>query len=192
MRKLYTRPRTKEIVGDQHQPSPSFAHAVHALRAQNWGWARYTQVMNLITYKKATLKYTVLETLEAGVSLIGSEVKSLRGKLGSLDGARVVVRDGEAFIIGMTIPPYQVVNTKKGYDPERARRLLLNKREIAELAAAEVKKSLTVIPLSMYNTHGLIKAKIAIVHGKNKVDKREVLKKREAVREAERALKGNR
>ena len=89
----------------------------------------------------------------------------------------MVVRGGEAFIIGMTIPPYQVVNTKKGYDPERARRLLLTKREIAELADADAKKGLTLVPLLMYNTHGLIKVKIAIVRGKGKADKREDLKK---------------
>lgn len=147
--------------------------------------------MNLIVYKKATLRYTVIKTFEAGVSLIGSEVKSLRKKLGSLDGSRVVVRGGEAFIIGMTIPPYQVANTAKGYDTERARRLLLNKREIAEIAIAEAKKGLTLVPLSMYNTHGLIKVKVAVVRGKGKGDKREDLKKREALRDAERALKNN-
>ncbi|HQU07638.1 MAG: SsrA-binding protein [Parcubacteria group bacterium 21-54-25] len=148
--------------------------------------------MSLIEYKKAGLRYETLETFEAGVELTGVEVKALRKKMGSLDGARVVVRGGEAFISGMTIPPYQAANTPKGYDPERARRLLLTKREIAELAGADAKKGLTLVPLSMYNAHRLIKAKIAIVRGKGKADKREDLKKREAAREAERALKGNR
>ena len=147
--------------------------------------------MALLEYKKASLKYEPLKTFVAGIELAGHEVKSLRAKLGSMDGARVVVRGGEAFLTGMTIPPYQVANTPKEYEPEHARRLLITKREIIELADAEMKKGLTVVPLSMYSTHGLIKARIAIVRGKKKADKREDLKKREAVREAERALKNS-
>mgnify|MGYP006279990811 CR=1 FL=1 len=145
--------------------------------------------MDLITYKKALLKYQPIETMTAGLELVGSEVKSLRAKLGSLEGSRVVVRGGEAFIAGMTIPPYQAANTPKGYDPERPRRLLLTKQEILELASTESKKGLTVVPLSVYNYKGLIKARIAIVRGKGKEDRREDLKKREAEREAGRLLK---
>ena len=78
--------------------------------------------MALVEYKKAMLKFSPVETFSAGVELLGGEVKSLRDKLGSLDGARVVVRGGEAFIVGMTIPPYQPANTPKDYDPERPRR----------------------------------------------------------------------
>ncbi len=145
--------------------------------------------MAFITYKKAGLKYEIMDTFTAGVELFGTEVKTLRKKLGSLDGSRVIVRGGEAFVVGMTIPPYQVANSPKNYTPDRPRRLLLTKREIAKLADADAKKGLTLIPISMYNEHGLIKASIAIVRGKNKSDKREYLKKREADREAERALK---
>ncbi len=148
--------------------------------------------MNLIDYKKASLKYAPLEIFEAGIELTGAEVKALRNKMGSLEGARVLVRGGEAFLVGMTIPPYQTANTPKNYDPTRTRRLLLTKREIMLLADAEAKKGLTLIPLSVYNAHGLIKAKVAIVRGKNKADKREDIKKREAKREAERALKRQR
>lgn len=147
--------------------------------------------MKLIEYKKAGLKYEILKTFEAGIELVGSEVKAIRNKLGSLDGTRVVVRGGEAFISGMTIPPYQGANTAKSYDQERPRRLLLNKREIALLAESEAKKGLTVIPLSLYTAHNLIKVKVAVVRGKNKVDKREDLKRHEALREAQRALKSN-
>ncbi len=145
--------------------------------------------MELITYKKATLKYHPLETMNAGLELTGGEVKSVRNKLGSLEGSRVVVRGGEAFITGMTIPPYQVANTPKGYDPERPRRLLVTKQELLELAAAESKKGLTIVPFSLYNYRGLIKARIAIVRGKGKEDRREDLKKREAERESARLLK---
>ena len=145
--------------------------------------------MTLVEYKKAFLKYAPLESFATGLELLGPEVKSLRNKLGSLDGARVVVRGGEAFIVGMTIPPYQSANMPKNYDPERARRLLLTKKEIAYLYAAESKKGLTLIPLEVYTSHRFVKARIAIVRGKRKADRREDLKKRDALREAGRVLK---
>jgi SsrA-binding protein len=145
--------------------------------------------MTLVEYKKAFLKYTPLESFAAGLELLGTEVKALRNKLGSLDGARVVVRGGEAFIIGMTIPAYQAANTAKSYDPERARRLLLAKKEIATLLAAESKKGLTIIPLEVYTAGRFVKARVAIVRGKGKSDKREDLKKRDAERETGRVLK---
>jgi len=145
--------------------------------------------MTLVEYKKATLKYAPLETFAAGLELSGQEVKALRNKLGSLDGSRVVVRGGEAFIVGMTIPPYQAANMPKGYDAERARRLLLAKKEIAQLADAESKKGLTIIPLEVYTAGRFVKARIAIVRGKGKSDRREDLKKRDALRESDRILK---
>jgi SsrA-binding protein len=145
--------------------------------------------MDLINNKKAHLKFTPVESFSAGIELAGNEVKSLRNKLGSLEGARVVIRGGEAFIVGMTIPPYQAANTKKEYDPERPRKLLLSKQEVAELAAAEARKGLTIVPFSVYNTRGLLKARISIVKGKGKEDRREDLKKKDAEREAGRILK---
>ncbi len=145
--------------------------------------------MTLVANKKAHLKFAPLESFSAGVELLGTEVKALRARLGSLDGARVVVRGGEAFIVGMTIPPYQAANTPKSYDPERPRRLLLAKKEIAELAAAEGKKGLTIIPFELYTSGRFVKARIAIVRGKGKSDRREDLKKRDAKRDTERVLK---
>lgn len=145
--------------------------------------------MTLIEYKKALLKFSPVETFSAGVELLGQEVKALRSKLGSLDGARVVIRGGEAYITGMTIPPYQPANMPKSYDPERPRRLLLTKKEIATLAVAEEKKGLTIVPLGVYSTGRLVKARIAIVRGKGKADRREDLKKRDAERETGRILK---
>lgn len=145
--------------------------------------------MTLVEYKKALLRFAPVETFSAGVELMGQEVKALRSKLGSLDGARVVVRGGEAFITGMTIPPYQPANASKGYDPERTRRLLLTKKEIATLAQEEEKKGLTIIPLEVYSTGRFVKARIAIVRGKGKADRREDLKKRDAARETGRILK---
>lgn len=144
--------------------------------------------MTLVEYKKALLKFAPIESFSAGIELSGQEVKSLRNRQGSLDGSRVVVRGGEAFIVGMTIPPYQAANMPKGYDAERARRLLLTKKEIAMLADAESKKGLTIIPLEIYTTSGLVKARVAIVRGKGKADRREDLKKRDALREAAREV----
>ncbi len=145
--------------------------------------------MSLVENKKARLKYAALEEFTAGFELFGTEVKALRSKLGSLDGARVVVRGGEAFIVGMHIPPYQAANAPKTYDPERTRRLLLSKKEIAELAAAESKKGLTIVPFEVYTKKNLVKARIAIVRGKSKTDRREDIKQRDAARERSRVLK---
>ncbi len=145
----------------------------------------------LVENKKATLRYEILETFSAGIELEGGEVKALRGKHGSLDGSRIVVRGGEAYLIGMTIPPYQASNPVKGYDPERSRKLLMKKSEIAELLSAESKKGLTTVPIAVYN-NTYIKVQVAVVRGKGKKDKREDLKKKDAKREADRVLKNRR
>ena len=143
----------------------------------------------LLEYKKARMRYAVEETFAAGIELFGQEVKALRAKQGSLIGARVVIRGGEAFILGMTIPPYQAANSPAGYDAERTRRLLLTKKEIALLADAEAKKGLTIVPLEVYTSGRNLKARIAIVRGKAAHDHREDLKKRDAARESARVLK---
>ena len=143
----------------------------------------------LLQYKKALMRFAPQETFAAGIELSGQEVKALRAKLGSIDGSRVVVRGGEAFILGMTIPHYQAANAPKNYDPEHARRLLLNKKEIAELAVAEGAKGLTIVPLEVYTVGRNLKARIAIVRGKGGADRREDLKKRDASRETSRILK---
>lgn len=145
--------------------------------------------MTLIKNKKATLKFSPLENFAAGIELSGYEVKALRAKQGSLDGSRVVVRGGEAFLVGMTIPAYQPANAPKSYDPEHPRKLLLTKKELATLAAEESKKGLTIIPLEVYTTGRFIKVRIAISRGKGKADRREDLKERDATREAGRILR---
>ncbi len=142
----------------------------------------------LIENKKARMRYTLVETYSAGLELSGSEVKALRGKHGSLDGARVIVRGGEAYLVGMTIPPYQASNTAKSYEPDRTRRLLLKKSEIAQLAEAESKKGLTVVPLSLYNNK-YVKVQVAIVKGKGKADRREDLKRQDDKRDMDRAMR---
>ncbi len=145
--------------------------------------------MTLVTNKKAGLNYEILEKYVAGMELFGYEVKSLLAGQGQLEGAHVTVRGGEAYVVGMTIPPYQPGNTPESYDPARNRRLLLNKREIHDLAEVERKDTLTIIPLSVYNMGSKLKLGIAVVRGKKKYDKRETLKKRATVRDIERILK---
>lgn len=143
----------------------------------------------LVENKKAFLKYSLVESYQAGIVLSGQEVKSLRAKNGTLDGARVVVRGGEAYLVGMTIPPFQPKNAPKGYDAEQPRKLLLKKAEIAVLSDAESKKGLTIVPLEVYTNHRNLKVRVAIVRGKGKADRREDLKRRDAARETERVLK---
>jgi len=135
----------------------------------------------LVDHKRARFDYEILETFEAGIELLGYEVKSLKGKQGSLEGSYVIVRGGEALVINMFIPPYQEKNTPKDYEPRRHRRLLLAKKEIAHLADSEG-KGLTLVPISIYNKGPLIKVSIALVRGKKKYDKRESTKKRETDR----------
>lgn len=148
--------------------------------------------MSLVENKKAHLRFAILKPFQAGIELSGAETKSLRRKQGSLEGARVLVRGGEAFLVGMTIPPYQTANTPEEYDPEKTRRLLLKKDEIAEIGDAEAKKGLTVVPFEVYNAGRYIKVRIAIVRGKNKADKREDLKRKDDEREIQQAMRGKR
>ena len=145
--------------------------------------------MSLITNRKAGFNYEIMETYPAGIELFGYEVKSLKKSQGSIEGARVTVRGNEAFVVGMTIPPYQTNNTPKEYDSTRNRKLLLNKKEIIDLEKAEKTKGLTVIPISVYNKGTKIKLDIAIARGKKKFDKRETLKKKDASRDIARDLK---
>lgn len=145
--------------------------------------------MSLIRNKKVTLKYEILEKYEAGIELLGHEVKTIKSGRGSLDGAYVIVRGGEAYLINVEIPPYQMANTPKSYDARQNRRLLLTKKEIAELANYTDNRGLTLVPLSMYNKGKKIKVEIGVARGLKKYDKREILKKRETQRDIDRALK---
>ncbi len=149
----------------------------------------YSIVSALISNKKARFNYEILESYEAGIELFGFEVKSVREGKGNLEGAHVTIRGGEAYLIGMTISPYQMANTPKDYEPMRNRRILLRKAEIGKLADSEAKKGLTIVCLSVYNKNRKIKLEVAVVRGKKKFDKRETMKKRDANREIRRTLK---
>lgn len=140
----------------------------------------------LIRNKKAHLDYETLKSFEAGIELHGFEVKSLRDKDGSLEGSHATVRGGEAFLIGAHIPPCQPANAPKEFDPYRVRKLLLTRKEIAELADAEAQKGLTLVPFSVYNKGRKLKVELNIVRGRKKFDKRDVIKKRDTERELRR------
>lgn len=148
-----------------------------------------TSTMSYSSNKKAHFDFEILDTFEAGLVLLGTEVKSVRAGRAKLDGGHVVVRGGQALVVGISIPPFQIPNAPKGFDPERPRILLLNQKELATLERETETVGLTAIPLSLYNTGRNIKLKIAIARGKKKADKRESIKARDVKREIERTLK---
>ncbi len=143
----------------------------------------------LIENKKARMEYDALETLDAGMELFGFEVKSLRSGKGSLLGSRVVVRGGEAYLLGSTIPAFQEKNAPKDFDPERTRRLLLSRKEIAGLSTYEGQKGLTVVPIMVYNKGRRLKLVVIVGRHKKKHDKRATLRDRDDRRTIERTLK---
>lgn len=144
---------------------------------------------DLLYNKKAGFNYEITDTLNAGIELLGFEVKALRANQGSLDGSYVLVRSGEAFLVGAQIPPFQQNNTPKEYDPRRERRLLLMRAEIASLTGQTSRAGLTAVPLSMYNVGRKIKVKIGLARNKKKFDKRETIKKRDTDRDVRREFK---
>jgi SsrA-binding protein len=142
--------------------------------------------MNLIENNRVRLDYDILEEFEAGLVLFGYEARSLRDKRGSLKGARVVVRGGEAYLVGASIPAWQPANAPKSYDPERPRKLLLSKKELIIVADAEGAAGLTIVPIVVYNKGRYQKIRIAVARGKKKYDKREDLKKKDDARRNQR------
>ena len=146
-------------------------------------------MVTLAENRKSRFDFEMLENYEAGIELLGLEVKSIKAGHMNLEGARVLVRGGEAFLVGATVPPYQVNNSPADYDPTRVRRLLLTRKQIIELYDQGEQRGLTIVPISVYNKHNLIKLKIAVARGKKKYDKREDIKKRDIEREIGRTLK---
>ena len=142
-----------------------------------------------IRNKRVSFDFEILETYEAGVVLFGHEVKALRAGKASLNGAYVVIRGGEAWLLGASISPYQVANIPKSYDPERTRKLLLKPKELAELEQKGEQQGLTIVAIKWYNSGRHIKLQIALARGKKKADKREKLKERDTKRDILRILK---
>lgn len=147
--------------------------------------------MNIIN-KKARFNYTILDTIESGIELIGSEVKSIRAGQVSLDGAHIMIGVGEhgleARLYGMHTASYLPAGINN-IDPARTRRLLLHKDQIESLYSHSKSGGATLIPLRIYTKRGWIKVEVALVRGKKKWQKKEVLKNRDIRREIDRNLK---
>ena len=139
--------------------------------------------------KRAKYDYNILETFEAGLVLKGYEVKAIKTSHISLKGAYVIIKDNEAFLINADIPPYQPKNMPEDYNPSRTRKLLLHKKEIKSLIGKRKGEGLTLVAIKVYSKKGKLKLEFGIGRGKKKVDKRELIKKREAKREIEKKMK---
>ena len=141
------------------------------------------------TNRKAFHEYHILDTYEAGIELFGSEVKSLREGNANLKEAYVIIRRGEAWLIGVHINPYSHVSYESP-EPVRKRKLLLNKREIEKIKISLEQKGLTAVPLKIYfNKNGWAKLEIGLAKGKKTFDKKDAIKERDIKRDAQRELR---
>jgi SsrA-binding protein len=137
--------------------------------------------------KRAFHEYDIVERMECGIVLCGTEVKSLREASASLEDAYAKIDDGEVWLIGSDIPEYTMGN-RMNHKPKRPRKLLLHRREIEKFAGKATQKGFTLVPLRIYFKHGLAKVELAVAKGKQLHDKREAKKKSDAQREIRRAM----
>jgi len=151
--------------------------------------ANYYRV--LAENRQARFNYEILETHEAGIELLGTEVKAVKGGQANLRDAYGIVRKGQIMLLNMYIPPHRTTSVYFNHEPTRTRRLLLHKDEIRKLIAEIQQKGLTLVPLKIYQKDGWIKVDIAVVRNKKLHDKREDMKKRDDKREIERVMKNN-
>lgn len=145
--------------------------------------------MKPIRNTKATFDYTILDRLEAGVQLLGAEVKSLRGNHAKLDGAFVKIIGSELFLVNAHIFPYPFARPEN-YDPKRTRKLLVHKKELLKLQHKVDSDGLTLVPLSWYTKGHNIKLELALAKGKKQYEKRDVIKRRDEKRDLERDFRG--
>lgn len=139
------------------------------------------------TNRKARHDYTIVEVLECGIQLTGTEVKSLRLGQASLVDCFARLRGGELWLEGMHIPAYEQ-GDKRTHEPMRPRKLLVHRRQLGQLQRSTVEKGLSMVPLRVYFTHGVAKVEIALAKGKRQHEKRQSIARRDAMREAEREL----
>lgn len=140
--------------------------------------------------KRASFDYDLLESFEAGIKLLGTEVKSVRAGHMSLRGAFVTLHNGQPLLTNATIPPWQPANTPGDYDPTRPRELLLKSSEIKQLIGHKQSQGLTIIPVRVYNKRGKIKLAIALARGKKQFQKKDKKKAADIKRDVERLLRG--
>ena len=138
--------------------------------------------------RRARHDYDLQESFEAGLALVGSEVKSLRAGRADLKDAYGLIEGGEAWLVGLHISPYQFARDG-GHEPERTRKLLLHRGQIERIRGKLDQKGLTLIPTRLYFKEGKAKVEIALAKGKAQYDKRETLKRRQAEREMQRAMR---
>jgi SsrA-binding protein len=137
----------------------------------------------VVSNRRARHDYEILERFETGIVLSGAEVKSLRGGRGSLAEAYARVRDGEVWLEGMHIPPYEQAMDKRAYDPVRPRKLLLHRKQIETLIGKTAERGLALVPLRVYFSHGLAKTELALGRGRRRFEKRQAIAEREHRRE---------
>lgn len=142
----------------------------------------------IATNRRARFNYQITETYEAGIVLLGSEVKSLRAGHADLKDSYASVRGGEMWLIGLRISPYEYARDG-GHEPERERKLLLHKREIEKIGAKLAEKGLSLVPMNLYFKEGRVKVELGLGKGKTQRDKRETLRRRQADREMQRAMR---
>jgi SsrA-binding protein len=152
------------------------------------GMARQTGTKLIADNRRARHEYHLTDRVEAGIELTGTEVKSLRNGQLTLQRAYADVRDGEVYLVGAHIPEYAQGNIAN-HDPDRDRKLLLHRREIATLVGKVQERGLTLIPTRVYWKNGRVKVEVALARGKEARDKRRDLAERDAKRQIERALK---
>jgi len=140
------------------------------------------------TNRKAHHDYHILDKIEAGIALVGTEVKSLRAGRINLKDSYAEIREDELFLVGAHISPYEQGN-RFNHDPERVRKLLLHRQEILRLGIKVREKGLTIVPLRVYFKNNRVKVELALVKGKRAYDKRAAIAQREARRELDRAMK---
>ena len=140
--------------------------------------------------RQAGFEYEFLDKYEAGLILGGQEVKSIRAGRLSLQGAYIVIKGEEAWLLNANLPPYQPNNLRAEYDPLRSRKLLLHKHEIRSLIGQSKQAGLTLVPIRVYNSKGKIKLEFALARGKKTRDKRQAIGQREADRQIQRAVRG--
>jgi len=145
---------------------------------------------DLARNKRATFDYELLERFEAGLVLLGTEVKSVKAGHMSLKGAFVTVREGELYLTNAIIPPWQPKNTPEVYESTRPRKLLLSKGELNALLGSKQAAGLTIIPLRAYTKGPRVKLEIALARGKKQYSKKQAKKERDIRRDVDRLLRG--
>ncbi len=146
-------------------------------------------IRRVASNRRARHDYEILETYEAGLSLMGAEVKSLRAGHVALQDAYARIDHGEAWLVGTHVAPYEYATGYGRFDPDRTRKLLLHREEIDELSGKVAQKALTIVPLSIYFRDGRAKVEIALARGRRLYDKRHAIAERDSARETQRTIK---